>query len=103
MKKISFSLILLFIISCSSFLVKENIYTPGDELVYVVNLNDREDDINSYLPESSTFGQLLSTLFGYNGNPSLAEVLAYIGYFIAIFVGLKLNTDAATIRQKAIS
>ena len=45
MKKISFSLILLFIISCSSFLVKENIYTPGDELVYVVNLNEREDDL----------------------------------------------------------
>ena len=60
-------------------------------------------DVNSFLPESSTFGQLLSGLFGYNGNPSLAEVLAYIGYFIAIIVGLRLTAGTSTIRQKAIS
>jgi len=60
-------------------------------------------DLNAVLPETSTFGQLLSTLFGYNGNPSLLEVLAYASYFIAIVVGLRLNTDASTVRQKVIS
>lgn len=45
MKKISSSLTILFILSCSSVFVKENIYKPGDELVYVVNLNDRDDDL----------------------------------------------------------
>ena len=60
-------------------------------------------DINAYLPETSSVGQLLATLFGYNGNPSLVEVLAYVGYFIAILVGLKLNMEQSTVGQKAIS
>jgi len=59
-------------------------------------------DINAYLPETSSIGQLLSTLFGYNANPSLAEILAYIGYFIAILVGLRLNSLQSTVQQKAI-
>ena len=33
---------------------------------------------------------LLTTLFGYNANPSLTEVLAYIGYFAAVLTGLRL-------------
>lgn len=60
-------------------------------------------DINAYLPEASSTGQLLSTLFGYNANPSLAEILAYIGYFVAILVGIRLNRVQSTIQQKAIS
>lgn len=58
-------------------------------------------DINSYLPETSSLGQLLSSLFGYNGNPSLAEVLAYGAYFVTILVGLRLSTDPSTVQQKA--
>lgn len=60
-------------------------------------------DINAYLPETSSLGQLLSTLFGYNGNPSLAEVLAYWIYFVAILVGLKLSSNPSTVQQKAVS
>jgi len=37
-------------------------------------------DINWLLPESSTVGSFLKALFGYNGNPSLVEVLAWAGY-----------------------
>lgn len=37
-------------------------------------------DINPILDENSTVGGLLKALFGYNGNPSLLEVLSYIGY-----------------------
>jgi high-affinity iron transporter len=37
-------------------------------------------DINWLLPESSTVGSFLKALFGYNGNPSLIEVLAWTGY-----------------------
>jgi high-affinity iron transporter len=47
-------------------------------------------DVNAFINEKSTFGQLLVALFGYNGNPSLTEVLAYIAYFIAVFFGLRL-------------
>lgn len=34
------------------------------------------------LNEKSTLGSILKALFGYNGNPSLLEVIAYGVYFI---------------------
>ncbi len=46
-------------------------------------------DINHILNEKSTLGEILKALFGYNGNPSLTEVLAYLGYFLAIGLGLR--------------
>ena len=42
-------------------------------------------DINWLLDERSTLGSLLKALFGYNGNPSLLEVLSYIGYWLAVW------------------
>lgn len=39
-------------------------------------------DINHILPEKSTFGRFLTALFGYNGNPSLEEVGAYLLYMV---------------------
>ena len=48
-------------------------------------------DINPILDENATLGSMLKALFGYNGNPSLTEVLAYIAYFVAIFFGLRLS------------
>jgi high-affinity iron transporter len=47
-------------------------------------------DVNAIVDENSTFGLLLKALFGYNGNPSLTEMLAYAAYFVAIFFGLRL-------------
>ena len=41
-------------------------------------------DINSIVPETTTTGQFLKALFGYNGNPSLTEMLAYLGYFVVV-------------------
>jgi high-affinity iron transporter len=38
-------------------------------------------DINHLLDENSTLGQLLKATLGYNGNPSLTEVLSYFLYF----------------------
>ncbi|HID61261.1 MAG TPA: high-affinity iron transporter [Anaerolineae bacterium] len=49
-------------------------------------------DINPILNEKGTLGSILKSLFGYNGNPSLIEVLSYVGYYAVI--GL------ATWRQK---
>ena len=37
-------------------------------------------DLNPILDETSVFGQLLKAMFGYNGNPSLLEFLAFIFY-----------------------
>jgi high-affinity iron transporter len=37
-------------------------------------------DVNILIDENSVVGQLLKTLFGYNGNPSLTEMIAYFVY-----------------------
>ena len=55
-------------------------------------------DINSILPEQSTFGRFLTALTGYNGNPSLVEVIAYAAY-LALALGLYFRKPAVTIGQ----
>lgn len=45
-------------------------------------------DINPVLDENSLGGELLKALFGYNGNPSLTEVLAYLAYFVLLLIRL---------------
>ncbi|MFZ5808318.1 MAG: FTR1 family iron permease [Chloroflexota bacterium] len=41
-------------------------------------------NVNSILDEKSPLGMLLTSLFGYNGNPSLSEAVGYLSYFIII-------------------
>ncbi|KKR91711.1 MAG: High-affinity iron transporter [Parcubacteria group bacterium GW2011_GWC2_42_12] len=43
-------------------------------------------DINSILNENGLVGSMLKGLFGYNGNPSLIEVLSYIIYVISVLI-----------------
>lgn len=45
-------------------------------------------DVNHLLDENSFVGQMLKALFGYNGNPSLTEVIAYAIYFTLVLWGL---------------
>ncbi|HFD39722.1 MAG TPA: hypothetical protein ENJ31_07755 [Anaerolineae bacterium] len=45
-------------------------------------------DLNPVLNEDSVLGQALTALFGYNGNPSLTEVAAYIGYWLVVTLAL---------------
>jgi len=52
-------------------------------------------DVNPILDENSVPGSMLRALFGYNGNPSLTEVLAYFTYFVAIYFGLRLSDRRA--------
>ena len=47
-------------------------------------------DINHVVDEASISGEFLKTLVGYNGNPSLTEVISYFLYFIVIWVSIKL-------------
>jgi len=61
-----------------------------NEVGWIPALIEHVWDVNAIVDEKSTFGLLLKALFGYNGNPSLTEVLAYIAYFIAVFIGLRL-------------
>jgi len=48
-------------------------------------------DINFILDEKSTIGELLKALVGYNGNPSLTEVIAYAGYVLSLVFLTKIS------------
>jgi len=43
-------------------------------------------DVNMILDENSVAGQLLKTLFGYNGNPSLTEMISYFVYIAVVVI-----------------
>ena len=43
-------------------------------------------DVNMIIDENSVAGLLMKTLFGYNGNPSLTEMIAYFAYIIVTFI-----------------
>ena len=52
-------------------------------------------NVNPILDEASTLGSMFAALFGYNGDPSLTEVIAYLAYFITISIGLRLSNQRA--------
>jgi high-affinity iron transporter len=60
-----------------------------NEVGWIPTIVDHVWDLNPILSEDSTLGILLKTLFGYNGNPSLTEVIAYVGYFVLLFFGVR--------------
>ena len=53
-------------------------------------LNAQLWNTNHILDESSTVGEFLKALVGYNGNPSLEEVAAYLVYWVATLLGVRL-------------
>jgi len=58
-------------------------------------------DINFLFDENSLLGEMAKTLFGYNGNPSLSEVIAYLGYYLMLFIGLRRQQERVTSLQAA--
>jgi high-affinity iron transporter len=60
-----------------------------NQLGWIPALVDHVWDINLILGENTLFGSLLKALFGYNADPSLTEVMAYLGYFAVIGIGLR--------------
>jgi high-affinity iron transporter len=55
-----------------------------NEIGWIPPLIEHIWDVNAIIDESSIPGELLKTLFGYNGNPSLTEMLAYLGYLAGV-------------------
>jgi high-affinity iron transporter len=49
-------------------------------------------DVNATIDEKSTLGELLKALFGYNGNPSLTEMIAYFVYLASVFIALQFTS-----------
>lgn len=72
-----------------------------NEIGWIPNLVEHVWDINYLLNEDSTLGSILKALFGYNGNPSLTEVIAYLGYYGAIFLGLRRRSSSVPAVQEA--
>ena len=52
-------------------------------------------DVSAIVSDTSTLGQLLAALFGYNPSPSLTEMLAYAAYFIVVIFGLRRVRNAS--------
>lgn len=68
------------------------------ELGWIAPLVNPVWDVNFLLPEDSLTGSLLKSMFGYNGDPSLSEALAYGGYLLALLLSqrwLSLRTAQA--------
>jgi high-affinity iron transporter len=72
-----------------------------NEVGWIPVVVDHVWDTNAILDENSTVGAVLKALFGYNGNPSLTEVLAYAAYFVAILLGLRNAQRPETTPVKA--
>lgn len=58
-------------------------------------------DINFILDENSTLGVFLKALLGYNGNPSLTEVAAYLAYYAVLTLGIKKRSQGNAVRSFA--
>jgi high-affinity iron transporter len=59
-------------------------------------------DLNPVLDDSSGLGQILKTIFGYNGNPSLTEVVAYLSYWLVVLLALRRDrTQTKTVPVRA--
>jgi high-affinity iron transporter len=52
-------------------------------------------DMNLILDENSTVGGILKALFGYNGNPSLLEVVSYVAYYLIVGTAIGLGQRTA--------
>jgi high-affinity iron transporter len=57
-----------------------------NEVGWIPGVVEHVWDINPVIDENSVGGGLLKALFGYNGNPSLTEVMAYLGYLFLVGV-----------------
>jgi len=60
-------------------------------------------NLNPILNEESLVGQLLQTLFGYNSNPSLTEMIAYAVYIVTVLIFWRRDNKAPVKKATAES
>ncbi len=65
-----------------------------NEINWIPSIVEHVWDVNAFVDEKSIFGELLKTLFGYNGNPSLTEMIGYFGYLITVIFLFTRSTGA---------
>lgn len=56
-------------------------------------------DINWLLDDHSDLGRLMTALFGYNGNPSLTEILAYLSYWVIVIAFVYRSEASAVVTR----
>jgi len=64
-----------------------------NEVGWIPSIIEHIWDVNAIVDEKSLAGELLKTLFGYNGNPSLTEMIAYFAYLAGVAFVLRRNTS----------
>jgi high-affinity iron transporter len=57
-----------------------------NEVGWIPSIIEHVWNVNSILDQNSIFGQLLTTLFGYNSSPSLTEMIAYFVYITVVSI-----------------
>jgi len=67
-------------------LQEANIIPMGIEHVWDINPPVNPDGSYPLMHEKGYIGSIFVGLFGYNGNPSLIEVLSYLFYLAIVFV-----------------
>ena len=60
-----------------------------NEISWIPSVIEHLWDVNAFINNTSTLGQLLKALFGYNGSPSLTEMLAYFSYLAVVGLALR--------------
>ncbi len=55
-----------------------------NEAGWIPSIIEHVWDVNAIVDETSVPGELLKTLFGYNGNPSLTEMIGYFAYLASV-------------------
>jgi high-affinity iron transporter len=73
-----------------------------NEAAWIPPIIENVWDINHIISDKSEVGGILKVLFGYNGNPSLSEVLAYLGYF-AVLGTILLRNQRKQVKTKAVA
>jgi high-affinity iron transporter len=63
-----------------------------NEAGWIPNVIENVWNINAIVDEKSVLGELLKTLFGYNGNPSLTEIIGYLTYLAGVMFVFTRNT-----------
>lgn len=79
-----FAISSIFLILISAGLVAHGVHELQEANIFPV-ITKHVWDTNSILDETSMIGSFLKGIFGYNGNPSLLEVISYIVYILIIF------------------
>jgi high-affinity iron transporter len=58
--------------------------------------------MNAIVNEKSVFGELLKTLFGYNGNPSLTEIIGYVTYLVITLIAFTQRVVQPIAKKESI-